>query len=76
MTKYASDLIIHDDHMTKEFSDRSYCLTIDMREPNMSVFLGKASEKPNVLMRLTSETFDDLFDKKLTGFGAFVTGRL
>ena len=76
VTADASEMIIHDDHMTKEFSDRSYCLTIDMREPDMSVFLGKGSDKPNVLMRLTSETFDDLCDKKLTGFRAFVTGRL
>lgn len=42
----------------------------------MQVILGKGDVKPDVLMKINSDTFNDLCDHKISGFQAFVTKRL
>ena len=55
-----------------------HMITIDMRkrDGSMQVYLGDVDIEPNVNMSMDIETFDALCAKTISGFRAFMTGKI
>ena len=56
-----------------------HIVTVDMRNNHANggqIYLGRADRKSDVTIKMNSDTFGQLCDKKLNGFKAFITGKL